>query len=187
MNSGENVDRRNDRRNEHLRRDHRSGNNGIGQDSSNAVRRRNSERGTKLVAINLAATVSREDVKELFFDFGPLHYITLYYSKYSNTGTAEVMFARRNDATRAMRELNNIYLDGVPIKIEIARESVFKRLGHNPRDDKERSEAHVGRYKQRRSNRRTRRGANRAGPAANPTTDAKSDLSSLSLSASSAS
>ena len=34
-------------------------------------------------------------------------------------GTAEVIFARRNDAVAATRKYNNVQLDGKPMKIEL--------------------------------------------------------------------
>nr|GMC96793.1 THO complex subunit 4D [Ipomoea batatas] len=76
--------------------------------------------GTKLFVSNLDIVVSNDDIRELFSEMGELIRYAIHYDKYGRTsGSAEVVFARRSDALKAVKRYNNVLLDGRPMKIEV--------------------------------------------------------------------
>ncbi|KAF3334618.1 THO complex subunit 4A-like protein [Carex littledalei] len=77
------------------------------------------ETGTKLYISNLDYGVSNEDVKELFAEVGEIKRYSINYDRSGRSkGTAEVVYAKKEDAMAAIRRYNNVQLDGKPMKIE---------------------------------------------------------------------
>lgn len=84
------------------------------------------ETGTKLYISNLDYGVTNEDIKELFTEVGDLKRSTIHYDRSGRSkGTAEVVFARKDDALAAVKRYNSVQLDGKPIKIEFICSSLF--------------------------------------------------------------
>jgi len=67
--------------------------------------------GYRIVVSNLHATVTHEDIKELFEDIGPL-----LTSRLVRAGTAEVIYKQQKDAKKAVEAYHNRQLDGQPMK-----------------------------------------------------------------------
>eukprot|EP00095_Tigriopus_kingsejongensis_P006488 maker-scaffold676_size113663-snap-gene-0.27 protein:Tk06488 transcript:maker-scaffold676_size113663-snap-gene-0.27-mRNA-1 annotation:"polymerase delta-interacting protein 3" len=74
--------------------------------------------GAKIVVSNLQASVSPEDILELFGDIGPLK-----RSKIIESGTAEVVFVNRSDAIKAVEIYHNRQLDGKAMKCHLVGSS----------------------------------------------------------------
>lgn len=86
------------------------------------------ETGTKLYISNLDFGVSTEDIKELFSEIGDLKRYSVNYDRSGRSeGTAEIVFARREDAVSAVKRYNNVQLDGKPMKIEIVGTNIATR------------------------------------------------------------
>mmetsp|Transcript_23927 Transcript_23927/g.52365 ORF Transcript_23927/g.52365 Transcript_23927/m.52365 type:complete len:348 (+) Transcript_23927:151-1194(+) len=74
--------------------------------------------GTDLIVNNLAHEVSEQDIEELFGSIGPLVRHKIHYDKSGRSeGSALVSFVNPADAAKAMKQYNNLALDGQKLEI----------------------------------------------------------------------
>ncbi|KRZ18838.1 Aly/REF export factor 2, partial [Trichinella zimbabwensis] len=68
----------------------------------------------QLLVSNLNFNVTNDDVKELFQGMGAVRKAAVHYDERGRSmGLADVVYHRRVDAMRALKEFNNIKLDGM--------------------------------------------------------------------------
>jgi len=99
-----------------------------------------SEESAKLKISNLDFGVTADDLLELFSDFGTLKSTSLIKDKSGQSlGSANVIFEKKNDAIKAMKQLHGVPLDGKLMKIQLIQAEIMPQNGQMDKNSPKRN------------------------------------------------